>query len=93
MGTPSPPPNEDVEKIQTVEVKKRDNADPDLSTTHPNSQVRFRKTFVKFVILNTINNKILLLNIIPICSYITKIIPILKTLSIIFNLKRSWIKS
>jgi len=40
MGTPSPPPNEDVEKIQTVEVKKRDNADPDLSTAHPNSQER-----------------------------------------------------
>ena len=60
MGTPSPPPNEDVEKIQTVEVKKRDNADPDLSTTHPNSQVRFRKTFVKFVILNTRNYKLIL---------------------------------
>lgn len=40
MGTPSPPPNEDVEKIQTVEVKKSDNADPDLSTAHPNSQER-----------------------------------------------------
>jgi hypothetical protein len=52
MGTPSPPPNEDVEKIQTVEVKKRDNADPDLSTAHPNSQARFRKTVIGFNILN-----------------------------------------
>ncbi len=57
MGTPSPPPNEDVEKIQTVEVKKLDNANPDLSTADPNSQARFRKTSVRIIILYIAKSK------------------------------------